>query len=640
MDRTVVLVGNPNVGKSVIFNRLTGRYAVVSNYPGTTVDLSRGVAIIGGQNVQVIDTPGTNSLTPVSEDEQVTRDVLFREKPHAVIQVADAKNLQRTLLLTMELLELNIPMVLVLNMSDEARERGIRIDRAAVEKLLGIPVIETVGTTGEGVAELKKRMLHPRAGSTRITYSQDIENLIGQIVTALPDDVAARRMLALMLASGDASARRYVAVTALERIDKLLAQGKTVFPKDPQLLFFNRRRSRADEIIGVVANVEAKQRSSRLARLGELCMRPFPGYLAVFAVLFVMYEFVGVFAAGFLVNFFEKIIFGRYINPQLVAFVDRAVAWPLLRDFLVGPYGLITMALTYALAIVLPIVSAFFFFFGFLEDSGYLPRLSVMLDRVFRRFGLNGKAVLPMVLGLGCGTMAALGSRILETRKERLLVILLLSLTIPCSAQLGVILGLLAGLSWKVTALWLLSITGSLFLVGSAADRLLPGVRSPFVLEIPPLRRPSLGNILSKVKMRLLWYLREAVPLFILGTTILFVVDRARLLGLIERLARPFVVHLLGLPVQVTPAFIIGFMRRDYGAAGLYVLARDGILDPRQILVSIVTMTLFVPCIAQCFMVVREQGLRIALLIFIFVSLYAFLFGGFLNYTVIALHLL
>ncbi|MHB9154382.1 MAG: nucleoside recognition domain-containing protein, partial [Endomicrobiales bacterium] len=291
-------------------------------------------------------------------------------------------------------------------------------------------------------------------------------------------------------------------------------------------------------------------------------------------------------------------------------------------------------------AIVFPIVGAFFLFFGLLEDSGYLPRLSVMLDRIFRSFGLNGKAVLPMVLGLGCGTMAVLGSRILETKKERFLVIILLSLTIPCSAQLGVILGMLSGLSLKASILWFLSISGSLLLVGSLANKIVKGDQSPFILEIPPLRRPSIGNILSKVKMRVVWYVKEAVPLFMLGTAILFVADRTGLLSLLEKAASPVVVGLLGLPREATQSFLLGFLRRDYGAAGLFMLAKDGLLDPRQVLVSTVAITLLVPCIAQCFMVVREQGARIAAAVFLFVVAYALLFSGALNVAVKALHIL
>jgi len=634
MNKTCVLIGNPNVGKSVIFNKLSGSYAVVSNYPGTTVDLSRGMTSFGGKPYQLIDTPGTLSLIPSSEDEQVTRDMIFRERPDVIVQVADAKNLKRTLLLTIELTELKVPLVLVLNMSDEARQRGIKLDRAELEKILGVTVVETVGVTGEGVKELARRIPQARVPSFNMSYSPEIEQLIARTEALLPEKKIFKRPLAIMLASEDMAALRYVDDKSRDGIRKQILTG-TAAAEHPKITLFGLRNERVEGILRRVVLRAARVNVSLSKKAGELLMRPFPGYLVALLALFVMYEFVGVFAAGLLVDLLEKRLFGGLINPFFAVISARVFGAGFINDLLMGPYGLISMALTYAFAIVFPIVGAFFLFFGFLEDSGYLPRLSVMIDRVFSVFGLNGKAVLPMVLGLGCGTMAAMSSRILETKKERLLVILLLSLAVPCSAQAGVILGMLSGLSWKVSALWFLSICGSLFLVGAVSGKVLSGKRSPFILEIPPLRLPSLGNILVKIKMRLGWYLKEAVPLFALGTFILFACDKLHVLAGIERALKPVVSGFLGLPEQVTRSFILGFLRRDYGAAGLFVLARQGALSARQVLVSTVAITLFMPCIAQCFMVVKEQGWKIAALIFFFVSLYALAFSGALNYAVV-----
>jgi ferrous iron transport protein B len=309
----------------------------------------------------------------------------------------------------------------------------------------------------------------------------------------------------------------------------------------------------------------------------------------------------------------------------------------------VGEYGLFTMAVTYAFAIIFPIVTAFFLFFGLLEDSGYLPRLSVLSDRVFRVIGLNGRAVLPMVLGLGCGTMATLTARILDTKKERLLVSFLLTLAVPCSAQLGVVMAMLSGLSARAFILWFLIILFVLTTIGFFVSRLIPGQRSPFIQEIPPMRLLQIKNIFAKTIARLKWYLKEAVPLFILGTFILFISDKLGLLSWIERFLRPFIVTWLHLPKETTAAFIIGFLRRDYGAAGLYVLAKNGLLDKIQILVSLVVITLFVPCIAQFFVTVKERGLRMAVLISTFVFLFAFLAGGIishiLRYLVLVKHI-
>src|SRR3989339_119453 len=632
-QKTIVLAGNPNVGKSVVFGRLTGQYAVVSNYPGTTVDITEGQAVIAGVNYRVIDTPGTNSLLPFSEDEQVTRSIIFSARPDILIHVVDSKNLKRSLVLTSELADLGIPMILVLNMYDEARSRGIKIDARRLEKLLGIPVVKTVVITGEGISELKKIISAVPSRPQPLNLNNDVESLISEIEKELPADFAFKRALSLMLLLGDKSAWRFAGKDAAEKLSKRVEGIIATFMRSPHFLIHDARDRFAGEASAEVFSFSGDENSvSWLSRLGLIFLRPFPGYLIAALALFVTYEFVGVFAAGTVVDFLEDFLFKRQILPFLEFWIDRIFAQPVITDVLVGKYGLISMALTYALAIVLPIVGAFFIVFGFMEDSGYLPRLSVMLDRAFRKFGLNGKAVLPMVLGLGCGTMAAMGSRILESKKERLIAVLLLSLTIPCSAQIGVILGLLSGLSYKATLIWLLSITLSPTFVCYPGSKIIPRTASCFVMEIPPLRKPELSNILLKVKMRVAWYFKEAVPLFILGTLILFAADKLNLIKAAERIASPVISGLLGLPAMATESFILGFLRRDYGAAGLFMLTKDGFMDPRQVVVSIIAITLFVPCIAQSFMVIKEQGYKIAFMIFAFVSVYALLFAGLVNF--------
>jgi len=314
------------------------------------------------------------------------------------------------------------------------------------------------------------------------------------------------------------------------------------------------------------------------------------------------------------------------------------VPWAFVRDLVVGPYGILTMALTYSLALVFPIVGTFFIAFGVLEDSGYLPRLAVMVNRLFKKMGLNGKAVLPMVLGLGCDTMATLTTRILETRKERLIVILLLALGVPCSAQLTVVLTMLGSLSPAAMLIWLGVVLGTILLVGALAARVIPGKGSEFILELPPLRLPRPGNILVKTFARIEWYLKEAVPLFVLGTLILFVADRLNLLSKLEAVAAPVLHGLLGLPRETAAAFIVGFLRRDFGAAGLYHLAQTGRLDRVQVVVAVVVITLFIPCIANFFMIVKERGWKTGLAIASFIFPFALLVGATLNWALRAMH--
>jgi ferrous iron transport protein B len=255
-----------------------------------------------------------------------------------------------------------------------------------------------------------------------------------------------------------------------------------------------------------------------------------------------------------------------------------------------------------------------------------------MVNRFFRAMGLTGKAVLPMILGLGCDTMATLTARVLETKKERILVTLLLALGVPCSAQIGVMVGIFAKLSLEAVALWGLVVVGSMIFVGVLASKLIPGENADFILEIPPLRIPTVENILIKTLARLEWFLKEAVPLFLLGTFFLFAFDRLGLLKVIQDLAEPVVVRFLGLPARATEVFLLGFLRRDFGAAGLFLMAQAGELTPVQIVVSLVTITLFVPCLANFFMIIKERGLGQALAMAGFIFPFAFLVGGGLNY--------
>jgi ferrous iron transport protein B len=377
----------------------------------------------------------------------------------------------------------------------------------------------------------------------------------------------------------------------------------------------------------------------RLARtLEALTTHRVWGLPVLLGVLWVAYQFVGVFGAGTLVDLMENGLFGGYINPAATRLVNATVPWAVVRDLVVGEYGVITMALTYSLALILPIVGTFFIAFGVLEDSGYLPRLAVMVNRLFKTMGLNGKAVLPMVLGLGCDTMATMTTRILETRKERLIVIILLALGVPCSAQLTVVLTMLGAMSPAAMLIWLGVVIGTILLVGALAARVLPGKGSDFVLELPPLRWPRPGNIATKTLARIEWYLKEAVPLFVLGTLILFVADRLDLLSGLERATAPVLQGLLGLPRETAAAFVVGFLRRDFGAAGLYQMRQAGRLDPVQVVVAVVVITLFIPCIANFFMMVKERGWKTGLAIAAFIFPFAIAVGAALNWALRALH--
>jgi ferrous iron transport protein B len=631
----IALVGNPNVGKSVIFELLTGRYVAVSNYPGTTVEIATGEAKLLGEKQKVIDTPGINGFIPMSEDEKVTRDILLSGEVSQIIQIADAKNLRRGLLITLQLLEMNLPVVVALNMMDEAKSKGIEIDSEKLSQILGIEIVPTVATQKKGITKLITSLSRSSNASPLIDYGEKINSALEKIEACLPHSFPSKRGVSLMLLSGDESLNEWLhsnlSREKIKEIDEIGKETQKQFPCRINEMLFQIRQTKIEEILVQVVKNNSVQSNTLNSFLGRKTIHFFWGIPALLFVLLVFYEVVGVFGAGIVVNFLENTIFGRYINP-LASYLVNFIPIKFLQELLVGQYGIITMALTYAFAIVFPVVGFFFILFGLLEDSGYLPRLALMLNRIFKLMGLNGKAVLPMILGLGCGTMATLTTRILDSKKERIIVTLLLALGIPCSAQMGVILGILSGVSAKVMLVWFFSIILVIILVGYLSSKIITGRSSDFILEIPPLRIPQLSNIFLKTWARTEWYLKEAVPLFVLGTLVLFTFDKFKLLGFIEKVASPIIVHWLQLPVQTTQAFIIGFLRRDYGAAGLYVLAQKGELDPIQITVSLVTLTLFVPCIAAFFIIIKERGWKTALAIVSFVFSFAFLFGGVLNF--------
>ncbi len=595
--RRLLLIGQPNVGKSLLFTRLTNRYATVSNYPGTTVEITSATAEFDGQLREVIDTPGTNTLAPQSFEEQVTRDLLLAVDESDIVQVGDIGNLRRTLLLSLQLAEHNVPFTLCLNMSDDPHAEAV--DVSALSDLLGVPVVATSALRRWNLEKLKRQAIRPTHPHIRIIYPATVEEAIGKL-----EGLSRADALAAMCGGSEDSAKLTAEIAA----------------------------ARLHIVDDIIARVTSSERTARgRDTLGTLCMHRFWGWPILGLVLYGAWLFVGKLGAGTLVDFFENTIFGKFLNPWAIAAVDFVAPWQFVRDLLVGQYGVITMALTYAIAIILPVVVTFFTLFGILEDSGYLPRLAVMLHRTFRKMGLNGKAVLPMVLGLGCDTMATLTTRILETKKERVMVTILLALGVPCSAQLGVIMAMLGRLSLTAAMIWLGATLLTIFLVGYLAAKVIHGDSGEFIIEIPPMRVPRASNIAIKVLARTEWYLKEAVPLFVVGTLLLYALDATHILTILQRALAPLIVGGLGLPAEASNAFVIGFLRRDYGAAGLFTLQRGGAMTANQTVIALTVITLFIPCVANFLVMIRERGTKTALAIAGFIVVYSFGVGALMH---------
>jgi ferrous iron transport protein B len=587
----------------------------------------------------------------MSEDEQVTRDILLVEPGYVCLQVCDAKNLRRGLLLTAQLAEAGVRFVLALNMADEARSRGMTIDHDKLARTLGIDVVPTVAVERQGLATLQARLGAARPSTFLPRYDTHLEAAIAEVAPLMPPGGLGSRAVAIMALVGDDSLRTHLvarmAPAALARLDEVRRQLAARYPESLRFVVARQRLAAVDRLHDAVVVTGDRSVGSSLARrLGAWSTHPLYGLPILILVLGVCYLFVGSFGAGTSVDFLEHTVFQNYLVP----WTEGALRWLLpagrLEEFLLGPagvpwaehggfivgrYGLVSMGLSYAVAIVLPIVTTFFIAFSILEDSGYLPRLAVMVNQIFKRMGLNGKAVLPMVLGLGCDTMATMTARIMETRKERVIVTLLLALAVPCSAQLAVILAMTAGLPFAALAWFGGTLLMVIFLVGWLAAKVIPGRGSDFMLELPPLRVPQASNVAVKTLARIEWYLREAMPLFLLGTLLLWGMDRFHLLGALERGMEPVMSGLLGLPKEAAGAFILGFLRRDYAAAGLFAhyqpfIAAGTMTRAMQIevVVALVTITLFIPCIANFFMILKERGWKTGFGMMAFILPFAF----------------
>lgn len=577
ITETIVLAGNPNVGKSVLFNALTGLYTNVSNFPGTTVDIPKGFL---PDKRLLKDTPGVYGLSDFSEEEQVAQKAIL--SANKIINVVSALSLERDLFLTQQIIDYQKPVIVVLNQIDEARQAGLDINLERLAALLGVPVLATVAVTGEGVDQIIPTL--EQAG-------------IGNTTPDCPSPVA------------------------LETLEN--------HPLERLNLYGLRRK----HVNAVVQHVQEKntgdtKRFSFSRLLGSLFLNPLIGLLSGLAVLAALYQVIGVWVAGDLVAFTEGKLMLGYVVPWIQAGVALIVpkASPVFA-VLAGEFGVLTMSLQYIFGVLFPLILGFYIYVSVLEDCGYLPRVAVLCDGLLNKIGLNGRAVIPIILGFGCVTMATVSTRVLTSQRERTIASAILAITIPCSAQIAVIVALMAlagGL--KAWAVFMGILCAILIVMGTVLNKLLPGKSSGLLLDLPPMRLPSFKNIARKTWVRTVVFLKEAAPLFILGSLIISIFQTTGLLTITEKLLEPLTVQWLHLPAEAARIFIMGMVRRDFGGAGLYFLAQS--ITPAQILTALITIALFVPCIASFAVIFKERGSRESTILLVGSWLIAFVIGG------------
>ncbi|AGB40478.1 ferrous iron transporter FeoB [Halobacteroides halobius DSM 5150] len=589
----IVLAGNPNVGKSIFFNSFTGVYVDVSNYPGTTLEISSGKY---GDDV-VLDTPGVYGVSSFNDEERLARDVIA--SADVVVNIVDAVHLERDLFLTQQIIDMGIPVVVALNMMDEAKKQGLEININQLSAELGVPVIPTVAPKGEGLDEVKQAVKRAKVGNSSLGFESEL--------AATREKVTNRRE-ALLVLEGDPN------VAAKNRVEPLNYQEK----------IYKERRKRVNELTEEVVS-QTSEGSSFKTKLGRMMVRPLTGVSMLIAVLYALYQFVGVFIAQTVVGITEGQIFDGTYEPFIEDLVGGLVSQTsFIGQLLIGEFGVLTMAVTYTFGLLLPLVIGFYLFLAILEDSGYLPRIAALVDRVLTSLGLNGRAVIPMLLGFGCVTMATITTRLLGSKRERIIAVFLLGLAIPCSAQLGVITGLIAPLGFKYFMIYVGTILAVYVLAGTFLNRVMPGESTDLLIDLPPLRMPKMSNVLQKTYIKSKSFIREAGPIFVLGSVLITIMHYFGWLTAIQNTVAPITVGWLELPKEAATAFIMGIVRRDFGAAGLNGLS----MTAAQTTISLITITLFVPCSAAMMIMVKERSWKESIAIWFGSWFTAFIVGG------------
>jgi len=602
MSIKIALVGNPNVGKSVIFNYLTGVYVDVSNYPGTTIEIASAYLKDSNQSIKITDTPGVYGISQNNDEEKATRDYIL--EADLVINVVSSITLSRDLFLTKQLADLAKPMLVVLNQTDEALLRKVAIDTELLAQKLGVNVLQAVATKAVGLDQLKDFILDYQNSFKVGIVSDQIEEYVKPFY-----DQCLTRMEALMMAEST----------------------------DSQEAIYLARRKEVDELVKLVVS---RAGFSKRVLLGQLLTSPIIGSIVAVLVLYLfLFQFLGVFVAGTVVGFVEDGFFKQYYEPFVVSVVERfsTVKFDNLENlvfndplaalgtFLAGDYGVLTLTITYLYGLLVPLVFGFYLGLAILEDSGYLPRLAVLADGILSRLGMNGRAIIPLILGGGCVTMAVVTTRLLTSKKEKLITMALLGLSIPCSAQLGVIQGLLTNIGGiKPWLIWSLSLVFIFGIAGTVLNKLVPGTCGNFISDIPPMRLPNLRNVFTKTYVRSKVFIDEATPAFFIAAASVAGLQITGLLKYVIDFVKPLITNVLLLPAEVSVSFILGMIRRDFGAFGLLSIP----MSDAQMITACIVLTLFVPCIATFAVMVKEKNLKVALIIWLASWILAFMFGG------------
>jgi len=552
--KKILLMGNPNVGKSVVFSRLTGVKVITSNYPGTTVEFTKGIMHIDHEDVEIIDVPGTYTLVPNSKAEEVAVKMLEEsfaqpkdKNENVVINVIDATNLERNLNLTFQLIKKRVPVVAALNFWDETKHKGVIIDVEKLEKILKISLVPTCAVTGEGIKQLVSRT-------------------------------------------------KDVSISDFDYEEK-------------------ERWHRIGDVVETVQKLTHRHHTF-LEKLGDLSISPIGGVPIALGVLFVTFHMIR-FIGEWLIGNFGEPVFEKLWAPLMLKISTLLGSEGIIHDVVIGrlvegkidfgeSFGLLTTGLFVPFVAVLPYVFAFYLILSLLEDFGYLPRLAVLVDNIMHKLGVHGFAIIPFMLGLGCNVPGALSTRVMETKRERFITATLMAIAVPCMAQIAMVAGLIGKHGVKGLGI----VFGTLFMVwiilGIFLNKIMKGHSPELFIEIPPYRLPYFGALLKKVWMRIVWFIREALPWVLFGVFLINILYTLGIIEFIGTIVQPVISGIMGLPTEAVGSLVIGFLRKDVAVGMLAPLH----LTLKQLIIASVVLTMYFPCAATFAVLVKEFGIK------------------------------
>lgn len=633
----VVIVGNMNVGKTSLFSHMCGGKTRSVNIPGNTVSVDAGK--IKGTERTVYDTPGVVSMFSTNEDERAGRDILLSQtgdhNVQGVILVVDAKNMRRSISIAIQHMEYGLPMLLDVNMIDEATSRGIKIDYDKLSNMLDLAVVTTIAREGIGVSKVVSGLKDMRIAKSLIEYPAWIEKYLSIVSKLLKSNDISPRAIGILLLVGDKKIEDYIGnkfgAGMLEQLKSLADEYRMEDPLSCTISLANLYNKKAEQIVGTIQTVEAPSGNPFLVKFGDWCTQVTTGIPIAIAALYFVYLFVGTFGATFLVDTINQTLFEGYLIPWAEILV-RPIPSELIRDMIVDPdFGILPTGIFLALGLVLPVLFCFYIAFGILEDSGYLPRISILLDKVFQKMGLNGKGVIPLVMGFSCVTMAILTTRMLDTKKEKNIATFLLLLGMPCAPLLAVMFIILGKMPVTASITVFGIIFLQIFVAGFLANIILPGKRQPFLMEIAPMRWPKIDQIFKSAATKTYFFMKEAIPVFVLASLCVFFLDRLGGLAVLERVAEPVVSGVMGLPEKSVQVFIKTIIRRESGAAEIGHLS--AIYTNVQLVVNLLVMTFLLPCMNAAIVLFKERGIRVGGIIIGTIMVYAVVVGSIVNFT-------